>query len=285
MPYLALVVSGGHTSLFVVEDFGRYRRLGSTRDDAAGEAFDKVAKLMGLGYPGGKIIDDISKRGNRKTVKIPRARLKNSAMDFSFSGVKTAVANFLRSEAGAATSGEDLAASFQEAVVDMLIRPTIAAAHATGADTVALTGGVAANSRLRERLGAGSGSREPACRRASAPILHGQRRDDRDGGKLSPPARRKRSARPRCRGEPFALTVRRARNRTAEHPTKVPDSSRARTILSAAGLTPSKSKGQNFLTQGAIADRIVAAAASQLIRRCDRDRSGSGHPDRAHPAA
>ena len=152
MPYLALVVSGGHTSLFVVEDFGRYRRLGNTRDDAAGEAFDKVAKLMGLGYPGGKIIDDISKRGRGKAVKIPRAHVKGAAMDFSFSGVKTAVANFLRSEAGAATSPEDLAASFQEAVVDMLIRPTLAAAHATGASTVALTGGVAANSRLRERL-------------------------------------------------------------------------------------------------------------------------------------
>jgi N6-L-threonylcarbamoyladenine synthase len=152
MPYLALVVSGGHTALFVVEDFGRYRRLGSTRDDAAGEAFDKVAKLMGLGYPGGKIIDEISKRGQRKAVKIPRAHVKGSPLDFSFSGVKTAVANFLRSEAGAATSAEDLAASFQEAVVDMLIRPTIAAAHATGASTVALTGGVAANSRLRERL-------------------------------------------------------------------------------------------------------------------------------------
>jgi N6-L-threonylcarbamoyladenine synthase len=152
MPYLALVVSGGHTALFVVEDFGRYRRLGSTRDDAAGEAFDKVAKLMGLGYPGGKIIDEISKRGRRSAVKIPRARVKGFAMDFSFSGVKTSVANFLRSEAGDATSSEDLAASFQEAVVDMLIAPTLAAAHATGANTVALTGGVAANSRLRERL-------------------------------------------------------------------------------------------------------------------------------------
>jgi N6-L-threonylcarbamoyladenine synthase len=152
MPYLALVVSGGHTSLFVVEDFGRYRRLGNTRDDAAGEAFDKVAKLMGLGYPGGKVIDDLSRAGNRKRVRIPRARVKNAPMDFSFSGVKTAVATFLASEAGAATAREDLAASFQEAVVEMLIRPTIAAAQAVGADTVALTGGVAANSRLRERL-------------------------------------------------------------------------------------------------------------------------------------
>ena len=191
MPYLALVVSGGHTALFVVEDFGRYRRLGSTRDDAAGEAFDKVAKLMGLGYPGGKIIDDISRRGHRKAVAIPRARVKGAAMDFSFSGVKTAVANFLRSEAGAATSREDLAASFQEAVVDMLIRPTIAAAHATGADTVALTGGVAANSRLRERLSTAlqAENRRVVARRA--PVLHRQRGDDRDGRQLPPSARRR----------------------------------------------------------------------------------------------
>jgi N6-L-threonylcarbamoyladenine synthase len=152
MPFLALVVSGGHTALFLVEDFGRYRSLGQTRDDAAGEAFDKVAKLMGLGYPGGKIIDDLARRGNRKAVKFPRARIKGAPLDFSFSGIKTAVASFLMSEAGAATSAADLAASFQEAVVEMLIRPTIAAARETGVDTIVLTGGVAANSRLREYL-------------------------------------------------------------------------------------------------------------------------------------
>jgi N6-L-threonylcarbamoyladenine synthase len=152
MPYLALVVSGGHTSLFVVEDFGRYLRLGNTRDDAAGEAFDKVAKLMGLGYPGGRVIDDLSKRGRRKAIRFPRARIKSSPMDFSFSGIKTSVASFVKSEAGVATSSEDLAASFQETVVEMLVRPTLAAAQATHASVVALTGGVAANSRLRERL-------------------------------------------------------------------------------------------------------------------------------------
>lgn len=166
MPYLALVVSGGHTALFAVEDFGRYRRLGSTRDDAAGEAFDKVAKLMGLGYPGGKIIDELSRRGNPKRVKFPRARVKRSPLDFSFSGVKTAVAIFLASEAAAATASEDLAASFQEAVVDMLVRPTIAAARELGFDTIALTGGVAANSRLRDRLKAAA---EAENRRLIAP--------------------------------------------------------------------------------------------------------------------
>ncbi len=152
MPYLALVVSGGHTALFVVEDFGRYRRLGATRDDAAGEAFDKVAKLMGLGYPGGRIIDELARRGNRKRVRLPRARVKGAPLDFSFSGLKTAVALLLRSEAAAAISSEDLAASFQEAVIDMLVRPTITAARELNADTIVLTGGVAANSRLRERL-------------------------------------------------------------------------------------------------------------------------------------
>jgi N6-L-threonylcarbamoyladenine synthase len=152
MPYLALVVSGGHTALFAVEDFGRYRRIGSTRDDAAGEAFDKVAKLMGLGYPGGKVIDDMARHGNRRRVRFPRARVKGAPMDFSFSGVKTAVATFLRAGGAHSTRQEDLAASFQEAVVDMLIAPTLAAAREVGASTIALTGGVAANSRLREAL-------------------------------------------------------------------------------------------------------------------------------------
>ncbi|HUO06208.1 MAG TPA: tRNA (adenosine(37)-N6)-threonylcarbamoyltransferase complex transferase subunit TsaD [Candidatus Binataceae bacterium] len=154
MPYLALVVSGGHTSLFAVEDFGRYRRIGNTRDDAAGEAFDKAAKLMGLGYPGGRVIDQMSRRGNRKRVRIPRAHVRGAPLDFSFSGVKTAVATILRTPAGEPLSPEDLAASFQEAVVDMLVKPTLVAAREMGADAIALTGGVAANSRLRERLAA-----------------------------------------------------------------------------------------------------------------------------------
>ncbi len=152
MPYLALVVSGGHTALFAVEDFGQYRRLGSTRDDAAGEAFDKVAKMMGLGYPGGRVIDELSRKGDPKRVKVPRAHVRGAPRDFSFSGVKTAVATFLASESGRSTAPADLAASFQEAVVDMLIKPTIAAARELGAGTIALTGGVAANARLRARL-------------------------------------------------------------------------------------------------------------------------------------
>ncbi len=152
MPYLALVVSGGHTALFVVGGFGDYREVGRTRDDAAGEAFDKVAKMMGLGYPGGRIIDQISRHGNCKRVKLPRARIKHAPLDFSFSGIKTAVALFLRSEAAAGVPAEDLAASFQETVVEMLMRPTLAAARELDVSTIVLTGGVAANSRLRARL-------------------------------------------------------------------------------------------------------------------------------------
>ena len=151
MPYLALVVSGGHTEIFVVEDFGRYRRLGRTRDDAAGEAFDKVAKLMGLGYPGGKVIDDLARTGDAKSIRFPRARIRGAPLDFSFSGIKTSVATMIRDGADTG-SREDFAASFQEAVVDMLIAPTLKAARETDSATIALTGGVAANSRLRARL-------------------------------------------------------------------------------------------------------------------------------------
>ena len=168
MPYLALIVSGGHTALFAVTGFGHYRRLGTTRDDAAGEAFDKVAKLMGLGYPGGRAIDELARAGSTKRVAITRARVKGAPLDFSFSGVKTAVALYLASADGAATAPADLAASFQEAVVEMLVRPTIAAAREIGAATIALTGGVAANSRLRDRLSAAASA---DGRRVVAPSL------------------------------------------------------------------------------------------------------------------
>jgi N6-L-threonylcarbamoyladenine synthase len=168
MPFLALVVSGGHTALFLVGDFGDYREIGRTRDDAAGEAFDKVAKMMALGYPGGKVIDELSRRGDRKRVKLPRARIKRAPLDFSFSGIKTAVALFLRSEAAVGVPREDLAASFQETVVDMLMRPTLAAARELDVPTIVLTGGVAANSRLRTRLAEAA---EIEGRRLIAPSL------------------------------------------------------------------------------------------------------------------
>ncbi len=152
-PYLALLASGGHTLLYCVKDVGAYVHLGGTRDDAAGEAYDKVAKMMGLGYPEGRIIDRLAKDGDRKAIRFPRARLKNSC-DFSFSGIKTAVCHYLKSRGPEQWEGQkaDIAASFQEAVVDMLVNPTIRAALAYGMRRIVLAGGVAANSRLREKM-------------------------------------------------------------------------------------------------------------------------------------
>ncbi len=153
-PYLALLVSGGHTSLYLAEDFGRYRALGATRDDAAGEAFDKVAKILGLGYPGGRLIDELARDGDARAIRFPRARLKTGrgprAFDFSFSGIKTAVWLHLR-ENRERTAASDIAASFQEAVVDMLLDTTFAAARFCAARRIVIAGGVSANSRLRQR--------------------------------------------------------------------------------------------------------------------------------------
>jgi N6-L-threonylcarbamoyladenine synthase len=153
-PYIALLASGGHTLLYSVQGVGEYRHLGGTRDDAAGEAYDKVAKMMGLGYPGGRVIDSLAKTGNRKAIRFPRARLKKSPYDFSFSGIKTSVLQYLRSQDHQAWKAHvpDIAASFQEAVVDMLINPAVSAAVAQGINCIVLAGGVAANSRLREKI-------------------------------------------------------------------------------------------------------------------------------------
>src|SRR5262249_25429858 len=145
-----------HTSLYVAEDIGRYRLLGATRDDAAGEAFDKVAKIMGLGYPGGRVIDELAKSGDPAAIRFPRARLKRQAhatpFDFSFSGLKTAVWLHLRDHpAEGAPAAADVAASFQEAVVDMLLDTTFAAVRSVGCARVVIAGGVSANSRLRQR--------------------------------------------------------------------------------------------------------------------------------------
>ena len=155
-PYIALLVSGGHTLLYLVKDFGTYVYLGGTRDDAAGEAYDKVAKMMGLGYPGGRVIDQLAKSGDRRAVAFPRARMKKGSYDFSFSGIKTAVWHYLKKQGKENWDSykADVAASFQEAVVDMLVRPTIKAAGQHGIATIVLTGGVAANSRLREKMAA-----------------------------------------------------------------------------------------------------------------------------------
>ncbi|MCL1981227.1 MAG: tRNA (adenosine(37)-N6)-threonylcarbamoyltransferase complex transferase subunit TsaD [Proteobacteria bacterium] len=153
-PYTALIVSGGNTSLFSVDDPLTFSRLGRTRDDAAGEAFDKVAKLLGLGYPGGPMISRLAAEGDPTAIAFPRARLDADSLDFSFSGLKTSVAaqiNACRSQSEG-PSVADICASFQEAVVDVLADKTLAAAERTGHGRVVLGGGVAANPRLRTVL-------------------------------------------------------------------------------------------------------------------------------------
>jgi len=149
-PFLSLVVSGGHTHLFAVEAFGRYAKVASTRDDAAGEAFDKVARLLGLPYPGGVQVDVLAQKGNPQAFSFPRALPGKSVYDFSFSGLKTAVAHAV-AQRGIPTGQAlyDLCASFQEAVADVLTKKCMAAAKQLGFGAVALGGGVAANSRLR----------------------------------------------------------------------------------------------------------------------------------------
>jgi len=146
-PFVALLVSGGHTLIVHVHDHGRYEILGGTIDDAAGEAFDKVARFLGLGYPGGPAIDRLAVEGDPKAVDLPRAML-DQGYDLSFSGLKTAVIRAVRADPDLATA--DVAASFQEAVADVLVTKLMRAAAATGVSTVAIGGGVAANSRLRE---------------------------------------------------------------------------------------------------------------------------------------
>jgi N6-L-threonylcarbamoyladenine synthase len=153
-PFIALAVSGGHTSLFRVTGQTRITLLGKTRDDAAGEAFDKVAKLMELGYPGGGIIDRLSQEGNPVAIPFPRTLLEPDSLDFSFSGLKTAVLNYIRSlgEIPSPLQIRDIAASFQEAVVDTLVSKAFRAAHRESIQEVVVAGGVACNSRLREKF-------------------------------------------------------------------------------------------------------------------------------------
>lgn len=149
-PFLGLVASGGHTSLFRVNGPEDFRLIGKTRDDAAGEAFDKVAKLLGLGYPGGMVIEKKAKAGSPKAFKFPRAFTGKDDFDFSFSGLKTAVARVVNKESGFRV--EDVAASFQEACVGAVVAKTIKAARKHALERVVLSGGVAANARLRELM-------------------------------------------------------------------------------------------------------------------------------------
>jgi N6-L-threonylcarbamoyladenine synthase len=153
-PFMGLVVSGGHTNIVFVRDYNQCETLGETRDDAAGEAFDKVARVIGLGYPGGPKVDKAAKDGNPHAIEFKRVYLESGSYDFSFSGLKTAALNYINSkkQAGEEISVPDMAASFQEAVVEVIVDKAVAAALEFHQDKIVVAGGVAANSRLREML-------------------------------------------------------------------------------------------------------------------------------------
>lgn len=153
-PFLCLIVSGGHTHLVMVNDYGKYEIIGRTRDDAAGEAFDKVARAIGLGYPGGPKIDKLSKEGNPHAITFPQGHIADAPYDFSFSGVKSAVLNHINSckMKGEEINPTDIAASFQESVVDVLAKRTVLAAKHLGVNKIALAGGVASNQGLRAKM-------------------------------------------------------------------------------------------------------------------------------------
>lgn len=160
-PFICLIVSGGHTHLVVVKDYGEFEILGRTRDDAAGEAFDKVARAVGLGYPGGPKVDKVAKEGNPKAIHFPRAKVEGAPYDFSFSGLKSAVLNYINhaNMMGETINVPDLTASFQYAVVDVLVSHTVEAAKELGFRKVAIAGGVASNTALRAGM-------KKACKKA-----------------------------------------------------------------------------------------------------------------------
>ena len=166
-PFVCLVVSGGHTNLVVVRDYGKYEILGRTRDDAAGEAFDKVARAIGLGYPGGPKIDKISKEGNPDAIAFPRPKFEDSPYDFSFSDLKSAVLNYLNGcqMKGIEINRADVAASFQKAVCDVLVEHAMIAVKESGLNRFAIAGGVASNSALRAAF-------EKACAERQIEFYH-----------------------------------------------------------------------------------------------------------------
>lgn len=153
-PFVCLVASGGHSHIVLVEDYTDFKILGRTRDDAAGEAFDKISRVLGLGYPGGPLIDKLAKEGDPYAIKFPRVRIDKDSLDFSFSGVKTSVINYLHKaqQQGISVNKADVAASFQDAVTDVLCEHTIEAAINNSSKTIAIAGGVASNSDLRKKM-------------------------------------------------------------------------------------------------------------------------------------
>ena len=166
-PFVCLIVSGGHTHLVIVKDYGEFEIIGHTRDDAAGEAFDKVARAVGLGYPGGPKVDKAAKEGNPHAIEFPRAKVGDNPYDFSFSGLKSAVLNYINHArmTGEEINVPDLAASFQNAVVESLVSRAIMAAKEYGYDKLAIAGGVASNSALREGM-------QAACEKEGIRFYH-----------------------------------------------------------------------------------------------------------------
>ncbi|GFP77504.1 tRNA (adenosine(37)-N6)-threonylcarbamoyltransferase complex transferase subunit TsaD [Clostridium fungisolvens] len=160
-PFVCLVVSGGHTFIVHVQDFGKFEVIGQTRDDAAGEAYDKVARAIGLGYPGGPKIDKLAKEGNPQAISFPRANFHDNSLDFSFSGVKSAVLNYLNKMdmTGQEVNKADVAASFQQAVIDVLTENVIETCKRKDVDKIAIAGGVASNSALRRELTENAGKK------------------------------------------------------------------------------------------------------------------------------
>ena len=165
-PFICLVVSGGHTHLVVVKDYGKYEIIGRTRDDAAGEAFDKVARAIGLGYPGGPKIDKLSKEGNAEAIIFPKAKIADAPYDFSFSGLKSAVLNHINGckMKNLPYNEADIAASFQKAVIDVLVEHAMAAVSEYDYDKLAIAGGVASNSALRQAMKNACKARNNTCK-------------------------------------------------------------------------------------------------------------------------
>lgn len=243
-PYIALLVFGGHTSLFRVSGWSEVRQLGGTLDDAAGEAFDKAAKMMGLGYPSGMVIDRLSGGGDPARYAFPRARLAADSADFSFSGLKTALRTFLASPEGATARIEDVAASFQEAIVDVLVSKAIDAARREGIPRLVLSGGCPRiRGFARRRRG---GARRRASRCSSRPSRYAP---------TTPPWWS-------CWGSAGCPKESRPRRSRTSMPPPDSQADHPRRALATLGLSPRKSFGQNFLHDRNISRKIVDLARS-----------------------